>query len=1084
MTTEIGPPMSMTLHNTLRASAMASLLTLLAACGGNDNAQTNSSTPIVPDDSVTCGDGTVKQGTMCVIEVPIECGEGTSLVEGQCVPDPVDAPCGEGTTLVAGECVPDATTLCGAGTSLDTASGRCIAQSECSPDTVLIDGVCSSKDEVALLDPDITESTEQNDVARGGDPELIATPEVGQSVSAIGNIDAPTDFDADGQEDQDLDTWRLNVNAGDALRIHLQDAGAGALGFEITGPEGFSRQGPRHAPEPSRTIYFPYDGIYDLTVMPQAKLYDRDAGPSGSESSGYRLVVENLGGLDTAQGTPVELGATMQASGSFNALESNLYKFEYTAPMIWRSTLSSYAAGVTPALMLLDAQANLVRALPVGQDTVLTSSDVDSGTWLLVDHVALGSDIATYQIDFDVLNATSADATLDAGASASVSDALTIAPNQSAYINLDVSASDPLVIEASLNTDADLDTYTVEFISPAGDVISSTSSASPVFLSQTSGKHLLKITNTSTNATHTISSIALQGVEPEQLGALTMAGQTANASVDVGVGATAYLLYSNQDPVSATFQLTSQSNQQLSFSALDQDFVPLLSTQGDDALVLDGVVMTDAGSHLVTVRNLGDASASAQVTVLVNPTPTLETEPNNRLANASVLDISNPVSIAGTLTESDTDLFMFSSNQTALITATLLQLDGDSSVEVSILNSTGEVIETSTPGFAETFTAAVATQIETYYVRVRSTDGSTSRYALNVSADPTGAFESEPNDDSSSAEMLALSQPVTGSVQGIQDYDWYAIDVAAETLVSIDLRKAAGAQLPPSQNLRAFAFGADAMTTIDGNNLLQLPAGRSYIQVLSVANFGSGNTYELEVTEVSAQDLGQLSSDTEFTREGTFSQASTGALFSFELASDLPADNSKAVVVWSSAPVDVFDAQGQALHISADTGQVFGTAAEPSFASSTLAAGTYRVAIRDGAVGQDWQLYVGYIDNVEETEPNDSRMAPEDLGGISTGQTIYRTGDVDAADFQDVFKITPTTDGTLHIDQFQTGEGVADLDLFVILGIGIPGGQATNHPHTISMPVTAGTEYFIEARFVEDISMMSSGGYVLRAELE
>lgn len=1084
MTTEIGPLMSTILNNTLRASAMVSLFTLFAACGGNDNAQTNSSTPIVPDDSVTCGEGTVKQGLKCVIETPIACGEGTSLIEGQCVPDNVEPPCGEGTTLIDSECVPDITTLCGEGTSLDAASGRCIARSECSPDTVLIDGVCSSKDEVALLDPDIVESTEQNDISLGGAPELIATPEVGQSVSAVGNIDAPTDHDGDGQDDQDLDTWRMNVNAGDAVRIHLQDAGAGALGFEITGPEGFSRQGPRHNPEPSRTIYFPHDGLYDLTVMPQARLYDRDAGASGSASSGYRLVVENLGGIDTAQGTPIELGATAQASGNFAALESNLYKFEYTAPMIWRSTLSSYAPGVTPALLLLDAQANLVRALPVGQDTVLTSSDVDNGAWLLVDHVALGSDISTYQIDFDVLNATSADAALDAGSSASVTDALTIAPNQSAYVNLDISTTDPLVIEARLDTDAALDTYTVEFISPNGDVISSTSSASPIFLSQALGKHLVKLTNTSTHATHTFSSLTFTGVEPEQLGELTTTGQTSSTSFDLAADETAYILYSNRGPLSASFQLTSPSDQQLSFSALDDNFIPLLTTQGDDTLVLDGVVVTSTGAHLMTIKNLGATNASAQVDVLVNPTPTLEVEPNNRLANASVIDVSNPVSIAGTLTESDTDLFMFSSNQTALITATLLQLEGDSSVEVSILNDAGEVIETSTPGFAETFTAAVAPQLETYYIRVRSTDGSTSRYALNVLSNPTGTFESEPNDAAGSAEVLALSQPVTGSVQGIQDYDWYAIDVTRETLVSIDLRKASGAQLPPSQNLRAFAFGADAMTTIDGNDLLQLPAGRSYVQVLSVANFGSGNTYELEVNEISAQALGQLAPDTEITRAGTFTQGSTEELFSFDLASDLPTNNSKSVIVWSTAPVDVFDARGQALHVSADTGQVFGSAAEPSFASSTLTAGTYRVALRDGAAGQDWQLYVGYIHNNVESEPNNSRMVPEDLGTIMTGQTLYRTGSVDATDFQDVFKIIPATDGTLELSQYQIGEGVADLDLFVILGIGIPGGQATNHPHTISLPVTGGSEYFIEARFVEDVSMMSSGDYVLRAELK
>src|SRR5262249_2616433 len=69
----------------------------------------------VPTRALACGPGTVAQTGQCVVQNPLTCGPGTVALNGQCVPDNL-FPCGPGTVALNGQCVPDNLFPCGPGT--------------------------------------------------------------------------------------------------------------------------------------------------------------------------------------------------------------------------------------------------------------------------------------------------------------------------------------------------------------------------------------------------------------------------------------------------------------------------------------------------------------------------------------------------------------------------------------------------------------------------------------------------------------------------------------------------------------------------------------------------------------------------------------------------------------------------------------------------------------------------------------------------------------------------------------------------------------------------------------------------------
>jgi hypothetical protein len=95
----------------------------------------------VPTSTLSCGPGTTQQGDLCVADNPVTCGDGTTPVNGVCV---VAHPivCGDGTVEQNGVCVVAHPIVCGDGTVEQ--NGACVVAHPivCGDGTVERNGAC------------------------------------------------------------------------------------------------------------------------------------------------------------------------------------------------------------------------------------------------------------------------------------------------------------------------------------------------------------------------------------------------------------------------------------------------------------------------------------------------------------------------------------------------------------------------------------------------------------------------------------------------------------------------------------------------------------------------------------------------------------------------------------------------------------------------------------------------------------------------------------------------------------------------------------------------------------------------------
>src|SRR5690606_16565740 len=98
-----------------------------------------------------CGLGTVEIDGACLPTSDV-CGPNSTYDEdtGQCVGNTT---CAAGTSLENGECVPDGSVVCATGTQYDEATGTCVADvSGCAAGTVLIEDECVPEDDALVAD--------------------------------------------------------------------------------------------------------------------------------------------------------------------------------------------------------------------------------------------------------------------------------------------------------------------------------------------------------------------------------------------------------------------------------------------------------------------------------------------------------------------------------------------------------------------------------------------------------------------------------------------------------------------------------------------------------------------------------------------------------------------------------------------------------------------------------------------------------------------------------------------------------------------------------------------------------------------
>lgn len=375
---------------------------------GEGTEDRNGTCVAIVDAVSSCGDGTIFDETTGKCEPTIRCGAGTEPHEsGECVPI---AHCGPGTELDlgTGECIPVAE--CGPGTVLDESTGECRSAATCGAGTVLEDGACVAvgtcgagsvlnmdtglcesntacgpgqvvasgqcvDPNVAVgLEADAFESTpDQNDPRYGGVPEALELEPVGEQTVFVGNIARPADLSGNGTLDQDRDVWGFSGTAGQYLEISVLGTGLPQPAFILEGPRGYRRVSPLLSTnDTSREVVLPYDGDYELIVVPTA--FVSTELPLGSTNSGYVGVIEQL-----EQPTPTTVvpssdpAAPYELTGNLRDLSDNFLLLDADVGDAVSLVFHEPNAKNPPAILAFDASGALITHVDL---------DLSQGAWV------------------------------------------------------------------------------------------------------------------------------------------------------------------------------------------------------------------------------------------------------------------------------------------------------------------------------------------------------------------------------------------------------------------------------------------------------------------------------------------------------------------------------------------------------------------------------------------------------------------------------------------------------------------------------------------------------------------------------
>lgn len=269
-----------------------------------------------------CGDGSTT------------CGMGAHEEGGVCIADPVTpTECGTGTVLMAGECVPDGSVVCQQGTVFDTATGTCVINpTACVDGTTLVDGECIPDDELLMGAADHVEMAEPNDPGSAGVAGSFAAPALDASTTFYGCVTATTDADMDGNLDADIDTWLVNVTGPTVLEITTDGLRGLSAGFFVVSADAahpatldnFQRIGINLTGDTAkREVYLPAAGRYGILVTDARSLFLGQAG-AGTADTCYFATVKHVA-------TPAPVALTVpQTTGTDNG-KVKLYTFTANA---------------------------------------------------------------------------------------------------------------------------------------------------------------------------------------------------------------------------------------------------------------------------------------------------------------------------------------------------------------------------------------------------------------------------------------------------------------------------------------------------------------------------------------------------------------------------------------------------------------------------------------------------------------------------------------------------------------------------------------------------------------------------------
>ncbi|MBN2360326.1 MAG: hypothetical protein JXR83_12810 [Deltaproteobacteria bacterium] len=337
---------------------------------------------------VSCGEGTVLDPETGGCEPLSECGPGTyfDIASRSCLPEEACGPgtvanpdtgqcepaviCGAGTTLdpITGLCEPDPP--CAAGAVFDPASGLCVSALRCGEGQVVVQGNCVDPEQGLVIEADQFEGVpDENDPLNGGTPEAVLLEPLGERAVFVGTIDRPADISGNGSLTQDRDVWRFEGRTGQFLRIQVASLGLPNPAFVLEGPRGYLRTSTiGFESDVSREVILPYDGIYDLTVVPSAHLARGEL--VGARNAAYVGAIEALPAPSWRYVNAGENSSTAAVlGGTLRGLGDNFYAVNVAANSAVQVVFDSIDDSITAAVLVFGLDGRLLADIaPLAED--------------------------------------------------------------------------------------------------------------------------------------------------------------------------------------------------------------------------------------------------------------------------------------------------------------------------------------------------------------------------------------------------------------------------------------------------------------------------------------------------------------------------------------------------------------------------------------------------------------------------------------------------------------------------------------------------------------------------------------------
>jgi hypothetical protein len=248
--------------------------------------------------------------------------------DGVCLPT---TECGTGTVSSGGQCVPDGSVVCEQGTVFDMASGTCVLDPDaCGAGTVLVDEECIPEDDLLPGMADYSEMAEPNGPGDDNIAGMFDVPAVDAEVSIYGCIVPTADADADGNLDEDLDTWLITAAGPTVLEINADGIGGLTAGFAMLNADPanspaldeWQRLGVNLTGDTShRQVYLPAAGTYALLMADSRSLF-LDA--AGTDGACYYTTV-------TTRARPTPTPLTLPATDGMDSGDVKIYSYQADA---------------------------------------------------------------------------------------------------------------------------------------------------------------------------------------------------------------------------------------------------------------------------------------------------------------------------------------------------------------------------------------------------------------------------------------------------------------------------------------------------------------------------------------------------------------------------------------------------------------------------------------------------------------------------------------------------------------------------------------------------------------------------------